>query len=41
MVALVVVGRPMQTLLVLQPTQFLGEVPSLGNTNPAPPVVDA
>ena len=40
-VALVVVGRPMQTLLVLQPTVFLGEVPSLGNTKPAPPVVDA
>ena len=35
------VGLPMQTLLVKQPTQFLGEVLSLGNTNPAPPVVDA
>ena len=32
------VGRPMQTLLVLQLTQFLGEVPTLGNTNPTPPV---
>ena len=40
-VALVVVGQPMQTLLVKQPTTFLGEVPSLGNTNPAPPVVHA
>ena len=40
-VALVVVGQPVQTLLVQQPTQFLEEVPSLGNTNPAPPVVHA
>ena len=28
----------MQTLLVKQPTKFLEEVPSLGKTNPAPPV---
>ena len=35
------VGQPMQTLLVKQPTEFLGEVPSLGKTNPAAPVVHA
>ena len=35
------VDQPVQTLLVKQPTQFLGEVPSLGNTTPAPPVVHA
>ena len=40
-VTLVVVGQPVQTLLVQQLTKFVGEVPSLGNTNPAPPVVHA
>ena len=35
------VGQAMQTLLVKQPTKLLGEVTTLGKTNPAPPVVHA
>ena len=33
------VGAPVQTLLIKQPTEFLGEVLSLQNTTPAPLVV--
>ena len=30
------IGQPVQTLLVKQPTKFLGEVPSLGTSKPCP-----